>query len=281
MLPFEIVDVFTDRAFAGNQLAVVYDGAELSTRQMQAVANEFGFSETSFVLPPTTGEADYRARIFTPAEELPFAGHPTIGSAVAAVASERVRPDGGTVVQECEAGLMTIGLDGATAKLTSTAIAVGEPVPVAVAARACGLDPSRVVGTPQTTSAGLPHNFVHLEDADVTAATSHLGELELVYPFSFDRETRAVHGRLFHNSVGEDPATGSAAMALGVYLVEHGLIRGEGAHAYEIGQGAEMGRPSKLSGEVVVERGKAVAASVTGSVAHVARGELLTLPSER
>lgn len=281
MLPFEIVDVFTDTAYAGNQLAVVYDADGLSGDQMQAIALEFGYSETAFVLPPTVAEADYRARIFTPGEELPFAGHPTIGSAMAAVASGRVVPEGPEVVQECGAGLMPVRIQGSAGRLTSTAIAFGEPIPVDLAARACGLDPSKVLGAPRTVGAGLPHNFVRVDDADVTAARGDLRELDLVYPFSFDPDTRRVHARLFHNTAGEDAATGSAALALGAYLVEQGLIVGDGTHAYEIGQGAEIGRPSKLYGEVSVERGRPVAVSVTGSVAAVARGELLTVPGGR
>ncbi|WP_026929416.1 PhzF family phenazine biosynthesis protein [Glycomyces tenuis] len=281
MLSFEIVDVFTDQPYAGNQLAVVYDGQALSTAQMQAIAVEFGYSETAFVLPPTTGEADYRARIFTPTEELPFAGHPTIGAALAAVGSGRVEATGGAVVQECAAGLMSLELDGASAKLTSTAIEIGGAVDPAAAAAACGLDASRVIGAPRTTSAGYAHNFVRLADADVTAAVDVPGHLEKIYPFSFDPETNAVHGRLFHVGVGEDPATGSAALALGVHLVEQGLVSGDGVHTYAIAQGAEMGRPSSMLGEVVVEGGEAVSVSVTGSVAVVAKGELVTLPSAR
>jgi trans-2,3-dihydro-3-hydroxyanthranilate isomerase len=281
MLPFEIVDVFTDRPYAGNQLAVVYEAEALSTEQMQAIAVEFGYSETSFVLPPTTDEADYRARIFTPTEELPFAGHPTIGSALAAVGSGRVRPNGDTVVQECRAGLMKLTLDGTRAKLTSTAVSVGGAVDPALAAAACGLEPSSVIGTPQTTGAGYDHNFVRLSDADVAAAVDRTGELQKIYPFSFDPETNTVHGRLFHVGVGEDPATGSAALALGVHLVEQGLVGGDGLHTYEIAQGAEIGRPSRMLGEVLVEDGRAVAVSVTGGVATVARGELVSLPSAR
>jgi trans-2,3-dihydro-3-hydroxyanthranilate isomerase len=280
MLPFDIVDVFSDRAYAGNQLAVVYDGEALSTGQMQAVANEFGFSETVFVLPATVAVADYRARIFTPAEELPFAGHPTIGAAVAAAASGRIDAADATVVQECAAGLMRVELDGDAAKLTSTAIAIGDPIDAATAAASLGLDASRVLGTPQTMSAGMPHNFVRLADGDVTAAKARPGHLDVFYPFSFDPASNTVHGRLFGPGIGiaEDPATGSAAVALGVYLVVHGLISGDGTHGYTIAQGAEMGRPSTLHGEVVVEGGKAVAVSVAGAVAHVARGELVTLP---
>jgi trans-2,3-dihydro-3-hydroxyanthranilate isomerase len=277
-LPFEIYDVFSDRPYAGNQLAVVYDGQDLATAQMQAVAKEFGFSETVFVLPATDPGADYLARIFTPAEELPFAGHPTIGAAVAAVAAGRVTATDGRVVQECGAGLMAVAVDGGTAKLTSTAIAVGPELDPKTAAAAIGLSTDRLVGTPKNASAGLDHNFVRVADADVAAAVDVPGHLDKVYVYSFDADTSAVHARLFHVGVGEDPATGSAAVALGVHLVDAGLIAGDGVHAYEIAQGAEIGRPSSLSGEVVVEGGAAVSVSVAGSAVKTAEGTLVALP---
>ncbi|MDA1361189.1 PhzF family phenazine biosynthesis protein [Glycomyces luteolus] len=279
MLPFAIYDVFSDRAYAGNQLAVVYDGKDLTTAQMQAIALEFNFSETVFVLPAAAPGADYLARIFTPAEELPFAGHPTIGAAIAAVGSGRVQAGDGTVVQECGAGLMTIAVDGGSAKLTSTAIAVGPEIDPGTAAAAIGLDAAKIIGTPKNASAGLDHNFVRLADEDVTAAVDVPGHLEKVYLFSFDEATHAVHARLFHRGVGEDPATGSAAVALGVHLVDQGLLSGDGVHRYEIEQGAEIDRPSTLHGEVVVEHGAVVSVSVTGAAVKVAEGTLVTLPS--
>lgn len=279
MLPFAIYDVFSDRAYAGNQLAVVFDGQELTTAQMQAIALEFNFSETVFVLPAAAPGADYLARIFTPAEELPFAGHPTIGAAIAAVESGRVEPNGGTVVQECGAGLIHVAVDGGSAKLTSTAVAVGPELDRATAAAAIGLDAAKLIGTPKNASAGLDHNFVRLADEDVAAAVDVPGHLEKVYLFSFDEASHAVHARLFHRGVGEDPATGSAAVALGVHLVDQGLISGDGVHAYEIAQGAEIDRPSALHGEVVVENGAAVSVSVAGAAVKVAEGTLVTLPA--
>src|SRR5215207_3680558 len=101
-LHFDIVDVFTDRAYAGNPLAVVHRARTLTARQMQAIAAEFGLSETAFTLPPTTSAATYRLRIFTPARELPFAGHPSIGAAWALAFADMIRR--GDVVQECRAG---------------------------------------------------------------------------------------------------------------------------------------------------------------------------------
>jgi trans-2,3-dihydro-3-hydroxyanthranilate isomerase len=190
-----------------------------------------------------------------------------------------VEPSGGTVVQECAAGLMTVAVDGGTAKLTSTVIEVGPELDRATAAAAIGLDPAKILGTPKTAGAGLDHNFVRLADADVPAATDVPGHLDKVYLFSFEEETNKVHARLFHRGVGEDPATGSAAVALGVHLVDQGLISGDGVHTYEIAQGAEIDRPSTLHGEVVVENGAAVSVSVTGAAVKVAEGTLLTLPA--
>jgi trans-2,3-dihydro-3-hydroxyanthranilate isomerase len=119
---------------------------------------------------------------------------------------------------------------------------------------------------------------VRVADADVAAAVDVPGHLDKVYVYSFDADTSAVHARLFHVGVGEDPATGSAAVALGVHLVDAGLIAGDGVHAYEIAQGAEIGRPSSLSGEVVVEGGAAVSVSVAGSAVKTAEGTLVALP---
>ena len=103
-LHFDIVDVFTDRAFAGNPLAVVHRARTLRPAQMQAIAQEFGLSETAFTMSPTTARATYKVRIFTPTHELPFAGHPSIGAAWALAYADMIR--GGDVVQECDAGLL-------------------------------------------------------------------------------------------------------------------------------------------------------------------------------
>jgi trans-2,3-dihydro-3-hydroxyanthranilate isomerase len=279
MLPFEIYDVFSDRAYAGNQLAVVYGGRDLTAAQMQAIAKEFGFSETSFVLPATEEGADYRARIFTPEEELPFAGHPTIGTALAVVAAGLVVPEGDTIVQECGAGLMDVVLGrGGEALLISRVIETGEAIDPALAAAATGLAVDRIIGAPQAASAGLSHNFVRVDDAAVAEAVDVPGHLDKVYVFSFDPETNRVHARLFHRGVGEDPATGSAAVALGVHLVDQGLISGDGLHEYAIAQGAEMGRPSTLVGQVAIEQGRIVHVGVTGAAVKVAEGTLVALP---
>src|SRR5688572_8419005 len=110
---YEIVDVFTDRPFTGNPLAVVFGAESLAGAQMQALAREFNLSETVFLLPPTQTGATYRARIFTPGGELPFAGHPSVGAAV--TGTRRGMFSAGTVVQECGAGLLPIDVKDATA----------------------------------------------------------------------------------------------------------------------------------------------------------------------
>src|SRR6266508_6824921 len=134
-LEYEVVDVFTDRPFTGNPLAVVYGADGLSTEQLQAIANEFNLSETIFVLPATVAEATYRVRIFTPAAELPFAGHPSVGAAVTQL--RRGAVTAGMVVQECGAGLLRIAVSEAgTATLTGGEPTVGpelDPAPLLAA----------------------------------------------------------------------------------------------------------------------------------------------------
>lgn len=112
-LPIKTVDVFTTVPFKGNPVAVVLDGTSLSTAQMQQIARWTNLSETTFVLPPTEQGADYRVRIFTPGAELPFAGHPTIGTAHALLEAGMVRADNGILVQQCGAGLVTLTVEGA------------------------------------------------------------------------------------------------------------------------------------------------------------------------
>ena len=122
-LHFDIVDVFTDRPYAGNPLAVVHRARSLTAGQMQAIAAEFGLSETAFTLPPTTSRATYRLRIFTPTRELPFAGHPSIGAAWALAFADMIRA--GDVVQECGAGLLPVRVDRTGARVVGGAPEVG------------------------------------------------------------------------------------------------------------------------------------------------------------
>src|SRR5215218_9739972 len=169
-LHFDIVDVFTDRAYAGNPLAVVHRARTLTARQMQAIAAEFGLSETAFTLPPTTSAATYKLRIFTPARELPFAGHPSIGAAWALAFADMIRR--GHVVQECAAGLLPVRVDAAGARVSGGAPVVGPDLPGDALARTVGLaagdlDPDLPAGV---AAAGVPFAFLPVAPEAVARA---------------------------------------------------------------------------------------------------------------
>lgn len=276
-LPYEIVDVFTDRPFTGNQLAVVFDADALDTDQMQTLAREYNLSETVFVLPATDPGATYRARIFTPAEELPFAGHPSVGAAVTVVRKGLAAP--GKVVQECGAGLLPIEVGDGVATLTGGTPTLGPPLDPAPLLALAGLAPEDLDGgEPREAGCGLPWPFLRVRpDAVHRARPAAPG---LVCLFAWDASTRTAHVRVFapDRGVSEDPATGSAALGLGVYLVAVGLLPGDGESAYTIHQGAEIHRPSVLFGTVTARDGSAVSATVAGHVVAVAKGEISVPP---
>jgi trans-2,3-dihydro-3-hydroxyanthranilate isomerase len=284
-LTFDIVDVFTDRAFAGNPLAVVHGGGHLTTEQMQTLAVEFGFSETVFPLAPTTPEADYRARIFTPGRELPFAGHPSVGVAWVLARAGLIRT--GDVVQECGAGLLSVQVTEHGARVTGGAPEIGPDLDGAALAAAVGLDPADVdpAVRPGVAGAGVPYAFLPVAPDAVARAVpvpAALGPLTegLVGLVVASYAEPHAHMRMFAPGVGvvEDPATGSAAVALGVFLVDRGVLQPAGQTGFSVAQGAEMGRPSQLMVLVQADGGRAVRTSVYGNVAAVARGELVALP---
>ncbi|MGQ0577014.1 MAG: PhzF family phenazine biosynthesis protein [Pseudonocardia sp.] len=287
MLRYDVVDVFTDRAYAGNPLAVVHGADGLPAAALQAVAAEFNLSETAFPLPPTRPGADYRLRIFTPRRELPFAGHPSVGAAWV-LARDGVLASG-DVVQECGAGLLPVTVDAAGARVQGGAPEVGPGLDGAVLAAAAGLgaadvDPDVPAGI---AAAGIPFAFLAVragavaaavpDDAAIRAATAAATGLVLV-----SYAGGAAHVRVFGPQVGvpEDPATGSAAVALAVFLADRGLLA-DGVSEFAVTQGVELGRPSRLGVRVVVRAAAAVETSVHGAVVAVARGELVALPGDR
>jgi trans-2,3-dihydro-3-hydroxyanthranilate isomerase len=286
-LRYDIVDVFTDRPYAGNPLAVVHDATDLSTTQMQAVAAEFGLSETVFPLPPTAADAHYRLRIFTPARELPFAGHPSVGAAWV-LARAGLIPTG-DVVQECGAGLLPVQVDKWGARVTGGVPVIGTCLDGTALAAAVGLgdddlDPDVPAGVAE---AGVPFVFLPVRPDAVARAQPNAAALRAasaghtgVAVVCFDRGDRRTHMRVFAPGVGvaEDPATGSAAVALAVFLVARELLPGDGETTFTVAQGAEVGRPSELGVMVEASDGAAVETAVWGGVAVVARGELLALP---
>lgn len=278
-LEYEIVDVFTDRPFTGNPLAVVYAADELSADQMQALAREFHLSETVFALAPTGPEATYRARIFTPEEELPFAGHPSVGLAVALLRRGVIAP--GRVVQECGAGLLPVEVRASGhATLTGGEPWCGpelDPVPLLASVSLAAADFAGVA--PRLAGCGLrfPYLAVH-PDAVARAAVGVLGADVSV--FAWDASSRVAHARVFCAGMGivEDPATGSAALGLGVFLVASGLLPGTGDSSYTVRQGAEIHRPSTLECTVSAVDGAAVRATVSGAVVPIAAGTIAVPP---
>lgn len=283
-LPYEVVDVFTDRPFTGNPLAVVFDADGLTTGQLQAIAGEFNLSETVFVLPPSQSGATYRARIFTPAAELPFAGHPSVGAAVTVV--RRGLAEAGKVVQECGAGLLPLAATSGRAMLTGGTPTVGPALDPAPLLAMVGLAEADFAGpAPRSAGCGLEFAFLPVRpDAvaraagDPVAARRH--GLSQVSVFAWDPAARVAHARVFVPGLGvaEDPATGSAALGLGVWLVAAGLLPGDGESEYRVRQGLEIGRPSRLVCTVTAAVGAAVAATVAGDVVPISRGEIAVPP---
>jgi trans-2,3-dihydro-3-hydroxyanthranilate isomerase len=276
-LAYHVVDVFTDRPFAGNPLAVVLDADDLTTEQMQSVAREFNLSETTFPLP--SDRADYRLRIFTATQELPFAGHPSVGTAWLLAKLGRIRT--GSVLQECGAGVLPVEVGGDGATLTGAEPTLTGPLDPAPLLEAVGLQPGDATGVPpRTAGTGLPWTYLPVEPeavgravpdwVRVAASVSSMGLAVL----SWDAGGRTAHLRAFTDEGFEDPATGSATLGLGVYLAESGLVPADGETAFRVAQGAEIGRPSTLDGAVTTTDGRVRRVTVRGRVATVAVGEL-------
>jgi trans-2,3-dihydro-3-hydroxyanthranilate isomerase len=269
---YEVWDVFTDRAFGGNQLAVVIDARDIPGGEMQAIAREFGYSETVFVLPPEAG-GTARARIFTPGSELPFAGHPTIGTATCLARRGQIfgTPVPARLVLEEGVGpiVCNTGTSGGTwsAAFVSEApfTVLGECDPPSIAA-CLGLeadDIRRSAHPPRMASKGLPFVFAELRDRPAlarakpvaagfeTAARGFAGKAGFFSVATYVRTSaQSAAMRVFAplDGIPEDPATGSAAAALAALLCEL-----EGAPVtLAIDQGVEMGRPSRI--DVTAER---------------------------
>ena len=283
LLDYWVVDVFADRSFAGNPLAVVLDADDLSTAQMQSIAAEFNLSETTFPVRSAEPDASYRLRIFTPVAELPFAGHPSVGTAW--LMHQLGRVGAGRVVQECGAGLLPLEIGTDQVSLTGGEPSVSDPVDAAALLDAVGLQPSDLAGAePRWAGTGLNWAFLHVTDDAVRRARPTLDRLVELSAGGADRAGLAVvawadgraHARVFAGALGvpEDPATGSAALAMGAWLVAAGLLAADGESSYEIAQGLEMGRPSRLGGSVRARDGHAVECTVGGSVVAVARGQI-------
>ena len=299
-LAYDVVDVFTDRAFAGNPLAVVLGAEALSDEQLLAIAMEFNLSETTYPVPMTAediaGGGSYRVRIFTPGGEIPFAGHPTLGTAWILRQQGSVEP--GARVQVCGAGLIGVRIPAdpdAPVELSAAprdhARELG-PVEVEDLLELVGLSSDDLTGPAHTAGAGLSWCFLPVRAESVARArpasrrvTDTRVDLRTlrdpldgvdVYAARDVEGVVEVSSRVFVPGFGipEDPATGSAAAGLGIALVARGLAASDGQTTYRISQGVEMGRPSLLHGSVDARDGVAVRCHVAGSVRHVASGTI-------
>jgi len=274
-LPYHVLDVFTDRPYAGNPLAVVLDGDDLSTESMQAIAREFNLSETTF--PTSSDRADYAVRIFTPGTELPFAGHPSIGTAWLLARLGRI--PAGEVRQDCAAGVLPVAVTGSGATLTGGAPTVSDPLDAEPLLHSVGLEAGSLAGIapPRTAGTGLEWTYLAVEaDAVGRAAPDWIGLARSVPSTGlavFSWTDGVAHLRAMTTEGFEDPATGSAALGFGVYLAASGLVR-DGTTEYRIHQGAEIGRPSTLYGTVSTDGGTVSAVTVHGGVVPVATGEI-------
>lgn len=275
-LAYEVVDVFTDTPYAGNQLAVVLDADDLETAQLQAIAREFNLSETAFPMPAPEG-ATYGLRIFTPTTELPFAGHPSVGSA--AVLHNLGRIPAGPNVQACAAGLLDVLVGAEEVTLSGGAPTVGPPLEPAPLLHALGLTASDLAGPPpRFAGTGIEFAYLLVRPEALgavrldTVAVSALGGTGISLS-SWDGETART--RVFPGNVGiaEDAATGSAALGFGVFLAATGLV-GDGTHEYVVQQGVEMGRPATLRCTVDVVGRAATGTTVTGRTVPIAKGEI-------
>ena len=294
---YAVLDVFADRPLAGNPLAVVLDSGGLDDARMQAVASEFNLSETVFVHPPENRVHAAAIRIFTPGQELPFAGHPTVGTAaLLALEAAGDQPDRREtmLVLEERVGPVRCGvsLKGAvTAQVRFDLPRLPEeaghaPSRDAIAA-ALGLTLSEIGfenHQPSVASAGVPFTFVPLRNLDVIArARASMAVWSAAFPdqgaYLYCRETTAAgrhfHARMFGASIGivEDPATGVAVAALGDVIRRFDGPPG-GSHRYVVEQGFEMGRPSLVTLELDMDGGTIVGARIGGDAVVVARGTL-------
>jgi len=301
-MPYEFwtADVFTDRVFGGNPLTVLPDARGLTAERMQLVAREFNHSETAFVLPAESKDHDYRVRIFTPARELPFAGHPTIGAACVLAASGRLalKNGEGTLAFGEGVGAVKVTVRASDnqhywARFTAAKLPEWGPSPPAseILAAMLSLSPEDVLDDathePQAISCGVPFLLVPLASLDAVRRArlnwewwnQHVARSwsPQVYPFSLHAETPgvAIHARMFSPWAGteEDPATGSAAAALAGYLVRS-QRPADGIARWKVEQGFELGRHSFLEIEADVQGGAAREVRVGGQTVLVGRGEL-------
>ena len=269
-LPFKQVDVFTGRPFFGNPVAVVIGADRLEPTQMQRIAAWTNLSETTFLLKPTQAGADYRLRIFTPRQELPFAGHPTLGSAHAALESRFVKAKNGKLRQECGAGVLDLSLEERRIFVRAPAPKISPAaVPLFGNARALRVDVGPVwivvdLGDAGTVDALAP---------DMTAIAELSNSLDATGVTVFGRTGRKeepIHVRSFApaHGIAEDPVCGSGNVSVGAFLRQTGLLKEFGA-SYTARQGMQVGRDGRVQVRVsadAIEIGGEAVTCVDGTI---------------
>ena len=288
--PFVTVDVFTQARFGGNPLAVFTDATGMSDAQMQSLAAEMNLSETTFVLPPADPIHTARVRIFNRTAEMPFAGHPSVGTGYVLAQ----RGDGGVLTLEMPAGVVEVNIerdaDGAPVGAVIAAprpLTLGEDLDVETVAACAGLDPGDIIITehrPVEASVGVSFFFAQVSEAALAAASPNLtafrlaaeqtpGAAERLSLHLYSREQGRLRARMFAPLSGawEDAATGSANAALAALLLS---LTADQSGKYEVSQGTEMGRPSRL--KLTARRvDGGILATVGGGCVPMFRGEAL------
>jgi trans-2,3-dihydro-3-hydroxyanthranilate isomerase len=300
---FHTADVFTDHLHGGNPLAVVPDARGLSEAQMRAITREFNYSETVFVFPPENNSNTRRVRIFTPASELPFAGHPTVGCAfvLASIGDIPLNGEETRIVLEEGVGPVPVLIRSHNGKpvfaqLTSAKYPeIKDPPPAPeILCEILSLEPSHIVADdmiePEAVSCGVPYLFIPIKKPEMLSwARVDVPKWEQalkgywapeMFVFSADDwdhifEGGHIRARMFAPGlgIGEDPATGSACAALAAFLALRSETR-EGTLRWTVDQGVEMGRPSRLELEVDIRKGQLASIRVGGSSVLVSSGKL-------
>jgi trans-2,3-dihydro-3-hydroxyanthranilate isomerase len=284
-VPFQTVDVFTDRKFGGNPLAVIPDAQGLTAEQMQSIAAEFNLAETTFVLPPKDPKNTAHVRIFTPKSEMPFAGHPNVGTAFVLARMGRTAE---RFVFEEGAGLVPLDLTRENGAVVSARLAapqslsLGEAVSAEIVAQAAGLRASDIVGEPIVASTGNKFLFAELSSREALKAASYNIEvfrkhlpMERVVGVHLYVIAPEIQSRMFAPLFGvpEDPATGSANITL-IGLLALRDPRSDVTFSRTIGQGVDMGRPSVLEATAEKKAGKVVATYIGGRCVPMLSGTI-------
>ena len=293
---FVTLDVFTDRPFTGNPLAVIVDGEGLDQRAMQTIAREFNLPETVFVLPPADAKHAAKLRIFTPALELPFAGHPTVGTAVLLGSSDGPAKTRDIVLEEAIGAVhcRVETLDSARGRAWFLAPRLpeeaGRGLETAAIAAALNLSPADIGFQdfhPARWSAGVPFTFVPVRGLKAIAgARPDLSRFDAVFgdngpgkAYLFCAETADTehdfHARMFAPSLGipEDPATGAAAAAFTGFLAATRRLD-DGEHIFRVEQGYEMGRPSLIELALTIGDGALRTATIGGGAVTISEGTI-------